>query len=122
MPRPYSVSSKAVMEKKRKHLVTKSKTEDVTEKEDIQKPDLLGNSLEASSAWSVFLEEAAKETGVRRKDRAADWPPSALVLGLLAGEGWSLACRIQELTSQDRACGASTTGRPSSPGPSGSAR
>ena len=121
MPRPYSVSSQAVMEKKRKHLLTKNKTEDVVKKEDIHTP-VLGGNLEGSSVWSVFLEEAVQEAEVRRKDRAADWPPSALVLGLLAGEGWSLAGRIQEMTSQDRACGALTKGRPSSPGPSGSAR
>ena len=93
------------MEKKRKHLVTKSKTEEVTEKEDIQKPGLNDGGGEAGSAWIVFLEEAAQEAEVRRKDRAADCPPSAQVLGLLAGEGSSLAGRMQELTSQGWVCG-----------------
>ena len=86
MPRPDSVS-KAAMEKKRKHLVTQSKTEKVPEKEEIHKPSIVGGNVEASSAWAVFLEEAAHEAEVRRKDRAADFPPSAQVLTLLTGEG-----------------------------------
>ena len=79
MPRPDYVSSK------RKHLVNQNKTEDGTEKEDIQKPSTIGGNVEAGNARAVFLEEAALEAEVRRTDRAADCPPSAQVLALLAG-------------------------------------
>ena len=85
MPRPDSVSSKAVMEKKRKHTVNQNKTEEVTVKENIQKPSTIGGNVEAGNTWDVFLEEAALEAEVRRTDRAADCPPSAQVLALLAG-------------------------------------
>ena len=64
MPRPDSVSSKTVIDKKRKHLVNQTKTEGVTEKEDIRKPNIICGNVEAGNAWEVFLEEAVM-TGSR---------------------------------------------------------
>ena len=61
MPRPDSVSSKTVIDKKRNHLVNQTKTEGVTEKEDIQKPNIICGNVEAGNAWEVFLEEAGQE-------------------------------------------------------------
>ena len=66
--------------------MNQTKTEGVTEKEDIRKPNIICGNVEAGNAWEVFLEEAGQEAEVRRTDRAADYPPSAQVLALLAGE------------------------------------